>query len=451
MNKFFQNIINPTKLSIAMFYYVIVGIFSAFFCYIALSNGLNLMAGMLTDQKNYYQKNTEALAEDFQNYITDNEISIEDNSRISDWNYDNWYVFLTVYQDNRIYYNTIDQDNKQMKNEIKEEYPVLSHYYPYRHEKSVNYPIEFTDTSGAIVLRAYFEAKFRTLIFIFSAGMSALCFAMVVLLLLRKKLRYITQIEKGIHILEAGGEDYRIPLKGRDELYFLVSSINRMSDSLHEEIRQKDKIQEERNEMVTALSHDIRTPLTSVLFYLDLITDKKCTENQTEIYMQKAKKQAYHMKRLMEDLFTYSYAAGEEPQVKPEEYDGNELFGQLIGDLTESLIERGFRPEVSYEIEQPFKIESDAVQLKRVFDNLGTNIVKYARKDQPVHFRLYLMGERVYMVQENPISDEKIEVESFGIGVKASQKIVAQMGGDFTYESSHYQYKTGISFEIKKE
>ncbi|MEG2733348.1 MAG: ATP-binding protein, partial [Clostridium sp.] len=110
-----------------------------------------------------------------------------------------------------------------------------------------------------------------------------------------------------------------------------------------------------------------------------------------------------------------------------------------------------FRPEVSYEIDQPFKIESDAVQLKRVFDNLGTNIVKYARKNQPVHFRLYLMGERVYMVQENPISDEKIEVESFGIGVKASQKIVAQMGGDFTYESSNYQYKTGISFEIKKE
>ena len=84
-----------------------------------------------------------------------------------------------------------------------------------------------------------------------------------------------------------------------------------MSESLHKEIEEKDRIEKERSEIVTALSHDIRTPLTSVLFYLDLITAGKCTADESVLYMEKAKRQAYHMKNLMDDLFSYSYATGD--------------------------------------------------------------------------------------------------------------------------------------------
>ena len=69
---------------------------------------------------------------------------------------------------------------------------------------------------------------------------------MVFLVLLQKKLAYIRQIEKGIHILETGSRGYVIPLKGRDELYSLADSINQMSESLHKEIEEKDRIEKER-------------------------------------------------------------------------------------------------------------------------------------------------------------------------------------------------------------
>lgn len=151
----------------------------------------------------------------------------------------------------------------------------------------------------------------------------------------------------------------------------------------------------------------------------------------------------------MDDLFSYSYATGERFSLKNEEYDGNELFGQLIGDLTESLEEHGFRTEVCYGIEMSFAVETDVVQLKRVLNNIGTNIEKYARRDGVVTVDVRLSDGFVCLNIENPIRDEEIEVESYGIGVKASEEIIEKMGGSFTYESHDYRYRTFMKFPEK--
>lgn len=327
MINFLKKMANPTRLSLATLYDVVIAAAAAFLCYVAVTNAMGLLAGMMTDQKNYYERHTKLLAEEFQDFVTENHVEIGDGETIGDWNSENWYVFLTVYQRERVYYNTMDRDNEKLKTELKDEHPGFQYGYLYRHGTAVTYPVKFADGDGEILIRAYFEARFRTLILVLGAGLSAVCFVVVFLVLLQKKLAYIRQIEKGIHILETGSRGYVIPLKGRDELYSLADSINQMSESLHKEIEEKDRIEKERSEIVTALSHDIRTPLTSVLFYLDLITAGKCTADESVLYMEKAKRQAYHMKNLMDDLFSYSYATGDRFSLKNEEYDGNELFG----------------------------------------------------------------------------------------------------------------------------
>ena len=88
-----------------------------------------------------------------------------------------------------------------------------------------------------------------------------------------------------------------------------------------------------------------------------------------------------------------------------------------------------------YEIETPFAVETDVVQLKRVLNNIGTNIEKYARRDGIVSVEVRLSDGFVCLNIENPIRDEEIEVESYGIGVKASEQMIEKMGGSFTYES----------------
>ena len=190
--------------------------------------------------------------------------------------------------------------------------------------------------------------------------------------------RAVRPVLKGIEALPEGGEVY---LREKGLLSDLATAINRASEKLRIQEKELKRRENARACWIAGVSHDIRTPLTSVLFYLDLITAGKCTADESVLYMEKAKRQAYHMKNLMDDLFSYSYATGDRFSLKNEEYDGNELFGQLIGDLTESLEEHGFRTEVHYKIETPFTVETDVVQLKRVLNNIGTNIEKYARRD----------------------------------------------------------------------
>lgn len=441
----------PPRLSMAMLYYVVIAAVAAFLSFMAVTNALGFMAGLMTDQKNYYLSHIKTIAGEFQDYVNENQVSIEDEDAIGDWNYENWYVFLAVYKDNRIYYSTMDRDDEKLKYELKEEYPVLKNRYANVRSDSLTYPVQFADGKGEVVIRAYFEAKFQTLILVMGAGLSALIFVLVFLLLLQRKLLYIRQIEKGIHILEEGSKRYEIPLKGRDELYSLAVSINQMSSSLHQEITKKERLEKERNEMVTALSHDIRTPLTSVLFYLDLITAGRCEEKEAVNYMEKAKRQAYHMKNLMDDLFLYSYAMGDHFTLKMEEYDGNELFGQLIGDMTEALEERGFNAKVSYGIDAPFNIVTDVAQLMRVFNNIRTNVRKYSCKSGMVSVSITLAKGFVIMNVENPIREEEIEVESYGIGVRASEQLIARMGGRFTYGSRDYRYYTCMRLPVVKE
>lgn len=440
--------LKPSRLSLAMLYDVVIAAAFAFLCFLAITNALGFVAGMMTDQKNYYLKHTKAIASEFQDYVTENHVSIKDEDSIGDWNYENWYVFLTVYQEDRIYYNTMDRDDEKLKYELKDEYPVLKYRYANKQEDNLTYPVEFADGKGRVVIRAYFEAKFQTLILVAGVGLSALLFVLAFLLLLQRKLVYIQQIEKGIHVLESGSKEYEIPLKGRDELYSLAESINQMSRSLHQEITEKERLEKERREMVTALSHDIRTPLTSVLFYLDLITDGKCGGKEASNYMEKAKRQAYHMKNLMDDLFTYSYATGGHFSLKMEEYDGNELFGQLIGDLTEALEERGFKACVTYGIGEPFSMITDVAQLMRVFNNIRTNVGKYACRSGTVAVSVSLLEGFAVMTVENPIREEEIQVESYGIGVRASEQLIARMGGSFTYGSRDYRYYTCMKLPV---
>lgn len=449
MNRFLERLKGPHQLSMVLIGYIFIAAAAALICNTVVSSGLNAAAGLLTDRKNYYQKHMDATVEDFRSYVEANEIRIGDSEKIGQWNSDNWYVFLMVYKEDEIYYNSMYSDLQLVQNELKEEIPGTKYTFFYRHDNSLRYKVSFADGQGEILIRAYFEARFQTLLLLFSMGFSACCFILVFLILFQKKLRYISQIEKGIKILESGGLEYRIPEKGHDELHSLAQSINQMRDTLQEEIQSKDEIQRENNEMVTSLSHDIRTPLTSVLFYLDLIADKKYGEDQLEVYTQKAKEQAYHMKELMDDLFGYAYIMGKEQVLRLERYDGVELIGQLMEDLAERLREKGYQVKTDFEVKMQFSIMADAYQLKRVFDNLGSNIEKYAILEEPAVFSVSLKQSALEVVQQNAIRECMSGCPSgYGIGMKTSRKIVEKHGGSMKFSSENYHFKIKITFPV---
>lgn len=463
MNRKLRELVSPSRLYLVLVQYILISTAIAVIGGLVAVTGLSALTGVITDRKAYYQKHIGVLVEDFQNFVTENDISAADSEEIGDWNLGNWYVFLVVYKDNVVSYNSGVTDMQALQTE-----PRLALLF--RHDNSLAYPVTFADGEGSILIRAYFEAKFQSLIQVASIAVGAVLFIITFLLLFRKKLGYIRQIENGIQVLENGSREYQIPEKGRDELYILARSINQMSESLQEEVRQKDMIQQEKQDMVTALSHDMRTPLTSVLFYLDLIADKRYQAEQLEEYVGKARKQAYHMKQLMEDLLAFSYSESIEKPMMMEEYDGHELMGQLLAELNGRLEEKGYQAELKYDIQQPFLLRADVFQLKRVFDNLESNVVKYARKDAPVYMALTLADcacgndgaggngsvvgnsgednngseQMIKFTQENSTRESDVGVESYGVGIKTAERIISKHGGRMEVSSGNYQFKICI-------
>ena len=103
-------------------------------------------------------------------------------------------------------------------------------------------------------------------------GVSVLLFLFIFLYFLHRKIRYVHQLEEEVKILEVGGMDNQITEKGGDELSELAFGLEQMRLSLNENIREKEEIMEVNNRLVTGMAHDLRTPLTALLLYTELLS-----------------------------------------------------------------------------------------------------------------------------------------------------------------------------------
>lgn len=285
------------------------------------------------------------------------------------------------------------------------------------------------------------------------------CIFMLILLvsLLGKKIRYINEIQKGIQIIEGGSMDYTIPVRGRDELSSLATSINEMRRALDAEIKSQEKAKRDNQQLITSVSHDIRTPLTSIVCYLELIQDGRVRDPIKEkAYLKIALEKAYQIKGLITSLFEHALANNGDVPFHFETYDGNMLISQITEEISFSLKERGFQLVVENCIDQDFSLTVDLKQIRRIFDNLVSNILKYADPMQPVDLGLILNKNELCIVQRNKtMTDFQISgrtpIDSNGIGLATCKRIIVRHLGRIDYYQLHRMFKVELSLPIQQQ
>lgn len=121
----------------------------------------------------------------------------------------------------------------------------------------------------------------------------------VLILLLQKKFSYIIQISSIVEEMESGNLFQRIPIEGEDELSDLALSINHLAEAMSYNLNRSEQITQERFETIAVLSHDLRTPLTSVMSYLQFIRDGQYSnEDQLHLYAERAYDKANRIKEM---------------------------------------------------------------------------------------------------------------------------------------------------------
>lgn len=331
------------------------------------------------------------------------------------------------------------------------------------------YPVEFSDGRAYVVIKGTPRGDIRVENYkseksFFALLLSVIFFILVFYFIAGRKVSYIQEIALGVMYIAKGQLNFRIEEKGEDELANLAQNINFMSGELRNKIEKERAVEKTKSELITNVSHDLRTPLTSILGYLNLIKDNKYSSfEEMKEYINIAYNKSEKLKLLIEELFEYTKLTNEGIKLNLTDIALNELVEQLIEEFVPVFEENNistFKEITSENI----MVSADGDKLVRVFENLIANAIRYSHK--PGHIKIALektnnyalfsicnKGDKIKEEDLNKIFDrfyrvEKSRAESTGgsgLGLAISKSIIALHGGEIWAESK----EDNIIFYVK--
>lgn len=267
----------------------------------------------------------------------------------------------------------------------------------------------------------------------------------ILLFMLQEKFSYIVSINKSIQSLEGGNLSERVEILGDDELSDLAESINSMAESIEANIKNEEILRRKNAEIVSSLSHDIRTPLTAIISYIDFIKDDKCEDVEKQSrYLDIIQSKAYQIKAMTDELFEQSYKMNDSDNTNGKEIiDCGLLLIQLMDEKEDELENEGFSVNVEIEEMKSFKMKMNINDMCRIFDNICSNIVKYGNRNKAVGFKISNKEDILEIYQSNSIGESDKLIESHGVGIKSCKKIIESYNGAIEIKSC------GKIFELK--
>lgn len=261
-------------------------------------------------------------------------------------------------------------------------------------------------------------------------------------------LRRIEELSRETELLMAGDLGHSIHAPGSDELSSLGENIERLRLSVLERIEGEREAVGANSRLITGLSHDLRTPLTKLTGYLEILIYRKYgTEAEQEAFLRMAAEKAAQIKGLTDQLFDRCQASGQPEGFAgpPEAVDGAALLGQILSEQCCDLQREGFSvqpPVFGEEFTLYLRVE-DTV---RVFDNLFSNLRKYADPAFPVDIRAEIGEEAVRLELANRILAESAGRDSHGCGLPTMKELMGRGGGALETEKEGETYRTVLLF-----
>lgn len=252
---------------------------------------------------------------------------------------------------------------------------------------------------------------------------AVLLFLALFLFLLGQKMAYLREIIQGVEALRTHRLDFTMPIEGDNELTELAESINFLSETERRLRQRETELRKEKEQLIRDLSHDIRTPLTAMLSYSDYLGQKTTLEQgEMQEYIALMQRKGRQIKALTDRLL--DSGSGNLETIE----DGRLLMEQLAGEW-EEILEDTFPCIVDTKNCPTFCGFFDIQELRRIFDNLASNVEKYADREQPVELQVDAVEKRLRISQRNGVKIDTVPVESNQIGLESIRRIAALYGG----------------------
>ena len=300
-------------------------------------------------------------------------------------------------------------------------------------------------------------------------------FSITFLLLQERSIAYIDRISHAVRNISEGDLNTSIEVVGDDEFSSMAESLNKMVDEIRRLMDKEREAERTKNELITNVAHDLRTPLTSIIGYLELLSSK-ATPLPPELqkkYIDIAYGKSKRLEKLIEDLFGFTKLNYGKISMNVSKVDIIKLLGQLLEESYPSFANKS----LSYELQSnvPAKvITADGNLLARLFDNLINNAIKYGAEGKRVLVKAHALADTVqvsvtnygYVIPEDelPLIFEKfyrversrsVHTGGTGLGLAIVKNIVDMHGGEITVKSgldgTVFTVTLKTDFDIEKE
>ena len=335
------------------------------------------------------------------------------------------------------------------------DYPTREELFAYAWENDM-YPLELADDEPIFVSLTDFTEYFYYDISNIAGIGIALLFALIVLVVyFHRVTSRIIRLGKEVNKVADGNVDHAVIAKGNDEISKLSLNVDNMRESMIKNFKKEREALDANNALITSMSHDIRTPLTVLLGYIDVMQSKADNDDDMQSYLKAAESTALRLKNLSDDMFSYFLVfGGKELEIKMERYDAAQLMDQMLFEHITLMRESGYKVTfdgIDYDSLSGAEVRTDAQKLIRIFDNIFSNIYKYADKSCEVTISAEKYENKLAVSFSNFIAKNAGDAESNGIGLKTCKKLAEYINSEFEFFSNGERFSATLSIELMEK
>jgi two-component system sensor histidine kinase VanS len=299
-------------------------------------------------------------------------------------------------------------------------------------------------------------------------------FTVTFLLLQEKSMRYISRISDAMQSISQGDLNITVDIEGDDEFSVMAASLNKMVEDLRGLMDKEREAERTKNELITNIAHDLRTPLTSIIGYLELLSgETKLDPEVQKKYIGIAYVKTKRLEKLIEDLFGFTKLNYGKISMHVAKVDVVKLLSQLLEEFYPSFVDKNLSYELQSNVPAQM-ISADGNLLARLFDNLINNAIKYGADGKRILVKVHGSEELVtiqvinygYVIPEEELplifnkfyrveQSRSTNTGGTGLGLAIAKNIVDMHGGIIHVTSdlsgTVFTVKLQVDFDINKE
>ncbi len=425
-----------------------------------------------TSEENKDKREQEYL-EDLQQFIEENDISLENTSKISEWVRSNRYVYLLLSKEGEIFFTSDDATNDDDESNPSdgdtdtdadsdtkgdESGNGVTVKYPSREEllNKANENEHIIDLKDGVATASFVEFTEYLYYDVINIATIVIAFSIMLFIMMfyiKRVTGRILDLGESVNTVAAGNTGSVIAVSGKDEIATLAANVENMRSSMVENYEKERAALNANSELITSMSHDIRTPLTVLLGYLDIMQATSEGDEQMQGYIKAAESTALRLKRLSDDMFGYLLVfgnSGSGPTM--ETYNADTLIGQMLSEHILLIGESGYNIDASgidHDSLWGKEIVTDPQSLVRIFDNAFSNLYKYADKEKPIKIVISAQACQIIVEISNYIRKDGEMVESNGIGLRTCKKLAEQLKAGFECGGDGERYTVKLTLTTK--